>query len=139
MLGAGVITGGGTYLAGAFTPQSPTPQPNGTYSKDTNTKSSANAEEPSTIPSHPGDLQAEKNRRKAEYEDDHPKPVEDRHGDTVKKHSIAAKKNQVKVRVGKFSKEEFDNHIQSHSPDPCDDFEKLEKEKEEAKKEEAKK
>jgi hypothetical protein len=132
MLGAGVITGGGTYLAGAFTPQSLTPQPD-------RTKSSTNAEEPATIPSHPGDVQAEKNRRKAEYEDDHPKPVEDRHGDTVKKHSIAAKKNQVKVRVGKFSKEEFDNHIQSHSPDPCDDFEKVEKEKREAKKEEEKK
>jgi hypothetical protein len=132
MLGAGVITGGGTYLAGAFTPQSLTPQPD-------RAKSSTNAEEPATIPSHPGDVQAEKNRRKAEYEDDHPKPVEDRHGDTVKKHSIAAKKNQVKVRVGKFSKEEFDNHIQSHSPDPCDDFEKVEKEKREAKKEEEKK
>ena len=134
MLGAGVITGGGTYLAGSFAPQS-----NGAHSKDTNTKSSAKAEEPATIPSHPGDIQAEKDRRKAEYEDDHPKPVEDRHGDTVKKHSIAAKKNQVKVRLGKFSKEEFDNHIQRHSPDPCDDFEKVEKEKEDAKKEKGKK
>jgi hypothetical protein len=133
MLAAGVITGGGTYAAGVLSPQSPTPPP------DTSTKSAAKAEEPAAIPSHPGDVQAEKNRRKAEYEDDHPKPVEDRHGDTVSKHSIAAKKNQTKVRVGKFSKEEFDNHIQSHSPDPCDDFEKVEKEKEDAKKEKGKK
>jgi hypothetical protein len=133
MLAAGVITGGGTYAAGALSPQSSIPPPN------TSTKSAAKAEEPAAIPSHPGDVQAEKNRRKAEYEGDHPKPVEDRHGDTVSKHSIAAKKNQTKVRVGKFSKEEFDNHIQSHSPDPCDDFEKVEKEKEDAKKEKGKK
>lgn len=64
-------------------------------------------------------------RHEAAYASDVPKPVEDRHGDTVAKHSIAAHKNQNKVREGKFSKEEFDNHIQVHSPGkPGGDFEK---------------
>ncbi|OAK95129.1 hypothetical protein IQ06DRAFT_259363 [Phaeosphaeriaceae sp. SRC1lsM3a] len=54
-----------------------------------------------------------------------PKPVEDRHGNSVEKHSIAAHKNQTKVREGKFSGKEFDNHVQSHSPgNPGGDFEK---------------
>jgi len=51
--------------------------------------------------------------------------VEDRHGDSVNKHSIAAHKNQLKVRLGKFSKEEFDNHLQEHTSDPRQDFEKV--------------
>lgn len=64
-------------------------------------------------------------RREAAYASDVPKPVEDRHGDTVNKHSIAAHKNQNKVREGKFSGEEFDNHVQKHSPgQPGGDFEK---------------
>jgi hypothetical protein len=63
-------------------------------------------------------------KRKEEYEGDVPKPVEDRHGDTVQKHSIAAHKNQNKVREGKFSGKEFDNHEQVHSRDPEKDFEK---------------
>ena len=53
-----------------------------------------------------------------------PKPVEERHGDTVAKHSIAAQKNQNKVRTGVFSGEEFDNHLQKHTTDPSKDFEK---------------
>lgn len=53
-----------------------------------------------------------------------PKPVEDRHGDTVAKHSMAAHKNQNKVREGVFQGGEFDNHLQKHSPDPSRDFEK---------------
>jgi hypothetical protein len=53
--------------------------------------------------------------------------VEDRHGDTVEKHSIAARKNQNKVREGKFSGKEFDNHELKHSPgNPDGDFEKRE-------------
>lgn len=135
MFAAGGIAGGSAYLAGALSPQSPAPQTDESHAIDTSTRS-AKAQEPATIPSHPGDVQAEKNRHRAEYEDDHPKPVEDRHGDTVSKHSIAAKKNQMKVRMGKFSKEEFDNHIQSHSPDPCGDFEKVDENKKETKKKE---
>jgi hypothetical protein len=53
-----------------------------------------------------------------------PKPVEDRHGDTVAKHAIAAHKNQNKVREGAFKGGEFDNHVQKHSGDPSKDFEK---------------
>jgi hypothetical protein len=60
--------------------------------------------------------------------------VEDRHGDTVKKHSIAAEKNQGKVREGVFSGKEFDNHEQKHSANPCDDFETIEKHKKDGKK-----
>jgi hypothetical protein len=57
--------------------------------------------------------------------DEAPTPVEDRHGDTVEKHSIAAHKNQTKVREGKFSGKEFDNHVQAHTPgEPGGDFEK---------------
>ncbi|KAK7191120.1 hypothetical protein DPSP01_008851 [Paraphaeosphaeria sporulosa] len=52
-----------------------------------------------------------------------PKPVEDRHGDTVAKHAMAAHKNQHKVREGVFSGKEFDNHLQKHSTDPSKDFE----------------
>ncbi|OAL47950.1 hypothetical protein IQ07DRAFT_589429 [Pyrenochaeta sp. DS3sAY3a] len=64
-------------------------------------------------------------RHEAAYASDVPKPVEDRHGDSVMKHSTAAHKNQMKVRTGKFSGEEFDNHEQKHSPgEPGGDFEK---------------
>lgn len=64
-------------------------------------------------------------RHEAEYASDVPKPVEDRHGDTVRKHSIAARKNQEKIRTGKFSGEEFDNHQLEHTPGkPGGDFEK---------------
>ncbi|KAJ4375429.1 hypothetical protein N0V86_006960 [Didymella sp. IMI 355093] len=64
-------------------------------------------------------------RHEAAYASDVPKPVEDRHGDTVNKHSIAAHKNQDKLRVGKFSGEEFDNHELEHTPGkPGGDFEK---------------
>ncbi|KAF2119360.1 hypothetical protein BDV96DRAFT_642389 [Lophiotrema nucula] len=137
LLSAGVISFGGAYVA--FQPRNSASQ----HEPAKQAKSASKAEEPATIPSHPGDVQAEKvrnddaniekNRRKAEYEDDHPKPVEDRHGDSVKKHSIAAEKNQHKLRTGVFSKETFDNHIQTHSPDPTKDFEKVEKGKEEKK------
>jgi hypothetical protein len=57
-----------------------------------------------------------------------PKPVEDRHGDTVEKHSIAAHKNQNKVREGKFSGAEFKNDELKHTPgEPGGDFEKEKK------------
>ncbi|KAH6616394.1 hypothetical protein C7974DRAFT_401727 [Boeremia exigua] len=63
-------------------------------------------------------------RHESDYATDVPKPVEDRHGDTVNKHSIAARKNQNKVREGKFSGKEFDNHVLEHSPGkPGGDFE----------------
>ncbi|KAF9740414.1 hypothetical protein PMIN06_008472 [Paraphaeosphaeria minitans] len=52
-----------------------------------------------------------------------PKSVEDRHGDTVAKHAMAAHKNEYKVREGVFSGKEFDNHLQKHSTDPSRDFE----------------
>jgi hypothetical protein len=64
-------------------------------------------------------------RHESAHGSEAPKPVEDRHGDSVTKHSIAAHKNQNKVREGKFSGKEFDNHEQSHSPgNPGGDFEK---------------
>lgn len=143
IVSAGLITGGGTYYL-ALQPRSSTSHHDETHSKDEkshgkdneqakqykNTKSFSKEEEPAVIPSHPGAAEVEKNRRKAEYEDDHPKPVEERHGDSVNKHSIAAEKNQHKLRIGKFSKEEFDNHLQKHTDDPCKDFEKVESKKE---------
>ena len=55
------------------------------------------------------------------------KPVEDRHGDSVAKHSIAAEKNEHKTRTGVFGEEKFDNHLQKHTADPSKDFEKSEK------------
>ncbi|KAJ4363891.1 hypothetical protein N0V83_009343 [Neocucurbitaria cava] len=55
------------------------------------------------------------------------KPVEDRHGDSVAKHSIAAEKNENKARTGVFGAGKFDNHLQKHSADPSKDFEKVEK------------
>ncbi len=61
---------------------------------------------------------------KIKYSKDSPKPVEDRHGDTVAKHSIAAEKNENKVRTGVFSGVKFDNHLQKHTTDPSKDFEK---------------
>jgi hypothetical protein len=81
-------------------------------------------------PAHPTSPESSKanlpgHRHESAYASDVPKPVEDRHGDTVAKHSIAAHKNQNKVREGKFCKEEFDNHVQVHSPGkPGGDFEK---------------
>lgn len=78
-----------------------------------------NPPSPNTSVSKPG------HRHEAEYASDVPKPVEDRHGDTVTKHSIAARKNQDKVRTGKFSGVEFDNHELEHTPGkPGGDFEK---------------
>jgi len=54
-----------------------------------------------------------------------PKPERD--GESVKNHGIAAEKNEHKIRQGKFSDDEFDNHITVHSDDPGKDFEKIEK------------
>lgn len=69
---------------------------------------------------HPDKIQHEKHT-----DLEAPKPVEDRHGDTVMKHSIAAHKNQHKIREGVFKGGEFDNHLSKHSPgDPGKDFEK---------------
>ncbi|OSS43970.1 hypothetical protein B5807_11459 [Epicoccum nigrum] len=92
--------------------------------------SSSSSASSSSPPGHPASSESSKanrpgHRHEAAYASDVPKPVEDRHGDTVAKHSIAAHKNQNKVREGKFSKEEFDNHVQVHSPGkPGGDFEK---------------
>ena len=64
----------------------------------------------------------------AKYSDlESSKPVEDRHGDSVAKHSIAAEKNENKVRKGVFGDGKFDNHLQKHTADPSKDFEKTEK------------
>jgi hypothetical protein len=89
----------------------------------TTSSSSSSSQTPTSSPdpTKPG------HRHESEYADDVPKPVEDRHGDTVLKHSIAAHKNQNRVREGKFSGKEFDNHVQKHSPGrPDGDFEKRE-------------
>lgn len=85
------------------------------YTTDPSTSSSsAAANPPSDKPIHHNDPGSED-----------PKPVEDRQGNSVEKHSIAAHKNQNKVREGKFSGKEFDNHLQAHSPgNPGGDFEK---------------
>ena len=94
------------------------------------TKTQSPSSPSSSPPAHPASPEPSKanlpgHRHEAAYASDVPKPVEDRHGDTVAKHSIAAHKNQNKVREGKFSKEEFDNHVQVHSPgEPGGDFEK---------------
>lgn len=43
----------------------------------------------------------------------------------MEKHSIAAHKNQTKVREGKFKGGEFDNHELKHTPgEPGGDFER---------------
>ncbi|KAI8932197.1 hypothetical protein NX059_011077 [Plenodomus lindquistii] len=92
-----------------------------TASSDHSTASSST----SSASSDPHKANEPGHRREAAYASDVPKPVEDRHGDSVNKHSIAAHKNQTKIREGKFSGKEFDNHVQKHSPgDPDSDFEK---------------
>ncbi|CAN9334086.1 unnamed protein product [Alternaria alternata] len=97
----------------------------------TTSSSSSPASSPSpassTSPSPPDHSKSTRpgHQHESAYASDVPKPVEDRHGDSVNKHSIAAHKNQNKVREGKFSGKEFDNHVQTHSPGkPEGDFEK---------------
>jgi hypothetical protein len=46
----------------------------------------------------------------------------------VLNHSKAAKANELKVRQGKFTKGEFDNHDTRHTEDPSKDFERILKE-----------
>ena len=80
---------------------------------------------PTTNPQHTSDATKPGHRHEAAYASDVPKPVEDRHGDTVTKHSIAAHKNETKVRTGVFSHEKFDNDVEKHTPgNPGGDFEK---------------
>ncbi|KAF3042026.1 hypothetical protein E8E11_007758 [Didymella keratinophila] len=89
--------------------------------------STSQSSKPAPASSSPSNASVSKvgHRHEAEYASDVPKPVEDRHGNTVSKHSIAARKNQDKLRVGKFSGEEFDNHELEHTPGkPGGDFEK---------------
>ncbi|KAF1978309.1 hypothetical protein BU23DRAFT_524818 [Bimuria novae-zelandiae CBS 107.79] len=75
--------------------------------------------------SQPGPSKSEKIEHEKHSDLEAPKPVEDRHGDTVAKHSIAAHKNQHKVREGVFNGKEFDNHELKHSGgNPDKDFEK---------------
>jgi hypothetical protein len=52
-----------------------------------------------------------------------PKPNPD--GEHEKNHAVHAESNEHKIRKGKFSNKEFDNHITSHSDDPAKDFEKV--------------
>ncbi|KAI4953349.1 hypothetical protein J4E86_006892 [Alternaria arbusti] len=88
------------------------------------TSSAQSTSKSSPPPSASHDTSRPGHRHESEYASDVPKPVEDRHGDSVTKHSIAAHKNQNKVREGKFSGKEFDNHEQVHSPGkPGGDFE----------------
>ena len=54
-------------------------------------------------------------------------PKSEHGGSSVLKHGIAAETNEHKVRKGKFSGKEFDNHIEKHSSDPEKDFEFIEK------------
>jgi hypothetical protein len=51
----------------------------------------------------------------------------ERGGNSEENHAKASKANEQKVRKGKFSEEEFDNHITTHSGNPGKDFEKMEK------------
>lgn len=104
VLSAGALTAGGAYYF--LQPQESQSQPARQSNKHESTSQSQ-----------------QKSGKKDWYEGEHPKPVDDRHGDSVKKHSIAAEKNQYKTRKGVFSKEEFDNHILEHK-DPAKDFEK---------------
>ncbi|KAJ4991977.1 hypothetical protein SVAN01_02572 [Stagonosporopsis vannaccii] len=100
------------------------------YTTSNPSTSSSISAPPKTSPSNPSLSPATKpgHRHEAAYASDVPKPVEDRHGDTVNKHSIAAHKNQNKLRVGKFSGEQFDNHELEHTPgQPGGDFEKKNK------------
>lgn len=92
-------------------------------------------EEPYTDPdSLSGKLGAKKNALEADLTLAKARgPKSERSGDSVKNHSIAAEKNEHKVRTGKFSKEEFDNHITSFSDDPSKDFEKIKKKVEDKK------
>ncbi|KAF3007798.1 hypothetical protein E8E13_010432 [Curvularia kusanoi] len=98
------------------------------YTTNANDTSSPSPKPPSApnAPSHdPPKATLPGHRHESAYASDVPKPVDDRHGDSVAKHSIAAHKNQNKVREGKFSGKEFDNHVQVHSPGkPGGDFEK---------------
>jgi hypothetical protein len=93
--------------------------PSSSTTTTTTTTSSSPSSTTTTTSSKPG------HRHESAYASDVPKPVEERFGDSVDKHSIAAHKNQSKVREGKFSGKEFDNHVQTHSPGkPEGDFEK---------------
>ncbi|KAI4645592.1 uncharacterized protein J4E79_010770 [Alternaria viburni] len=93
-------------------------------SSSTSSSSAQSASKASPSPPASHDTTRPGHRHESEYASDVPKPVEDRHGDSVTKHSIAAHKNQNKVREGKFSGKEFDNHEQVHSPGkPGGDFE----------------
>lgn len=60
---------------------------------------------------------------------DAPKP--EHGGSSVDNHGKAAENNMHKVRTGKFSGKEFDNHISKHSANPGKDFECIEEEKKE--------
>ncbi|KAG9247046.1 hypothetical protein BJ878DRAFT_229777 [Calycina marina] len=116
-LGVLAAIGGGGYAYNHFS----SPPSSSTSSKRTTpTPSPESTSDLSSVRAH----EAPKTAR--EYHDDHPKPVEDRHGNSVVKHSIAAEKNEKLVRKGKFSGREFDNHEQKHSGDPCRDFESVE-------------
>jgi hypothetical protein len=46
----------------------------------------------------------------------------------VVNHGKASETNEHKIRKGKFSDVEFDNHITKHSDDPAKDFEIITKE-----------
>ncbi|KAH7064474.1 hypothetical protein BKA63DRAFT_174053 [Paraphoma chrysanthemicola] len=127
ILSAGALTAGGAYFylqpTSTSTSSNPTPskpQPSNPKSSSTSTKD--NQDQQKNPPKDASGL------KRDWYAEDRPKPVEDRHGDTVKKHSIAAEKNEYKVRHGVFSNKKFDNHIQKREGSPAEEFEEVEDE-----------
>lgn len=116
ILSAIVITAGGVW----FTTGSPRADPNSHFSNNPQAKKDAVQ-----------DSEEEKKKRQAHrrYLDsmaaDCPKP--EHAGSSVFNHGKAAESNEHKMRMGKFSGKEFDNHISKHTADPGKDFEIIEK------------
>ncbi|KAH7074997.1 hypothetical protein FB567DRAFT_535982 [Paraphoma chrysanthemicola] len=119
ILSATALTAGGTYFIlgpGTTSNQTPSSQPNTSSSTTSTQAQKSQAQEK---------IEKDAGGKRDWYADDHPKPVEDRHGDSVKKHSIAAEKNEYKIRHGVFSDKKFDNHIQKREGSPAEEFEEV--------------
>ncbi|QDS69675.1 hypothetical protein FKW77_009599 [Venturia effusa] len=136
-LSAIALTGGGTYLA---------LQPRVPVHHDDHSSSHLEPNDHSSIVEKASDLKESAysktediNQQSDDEKDQHKEKAAasskslikgERSGDSVKNHGIASEKNEHKVREGKFSDDEFDNHITKHSNDPGRDFEKIRKDKE---------
>lgn len=71
-----------------------------------------------------GAKEAQAQAAQRERERDHERaPKPNPNADSNKRHAGHAETNEQKVRKGKFSDVEFDNHDTSHSTDPGKDFE----------------